>query len=157
MYVLEMARRLHLDDSNLAKKLREFEKEGILKSKEKGKERYYSINKAYPLLEEYKQIILKTVGIEGMLKNLFREINGIQEAYLFGSYAKNNMDSSSDIDLIVIGEQETIELRKKLTTVQKTIDREINLISMSSAEYDKRKKQDPFVKSLQKTKKIKLV
>ncbi len=157
MYVLEIARRLHLDGSNLAKKLRELEAEGILKSDERGKERYYSLNKNFPLLKEYKQIILKTVGIEGLLKGLLRDITGLKEAYLFGSYAKDQMDSASDIDLLAVGEHDTIELRKKLSQIQKTTDREINLVSMSQAEYEKRKKQDSFIQSLQKSKKIKLI
>ena len=157
MYVLEIARRLHLDGSNLAKKLRELEVEGILKSEERGKERYYSLNKTFPLLKEYKQIILKTVGIEGLLKDLLRDMPGIDEAYLFGSYAKDQMDSASDIDLLAVGVHDTVELRKKLSQVQKTTDREINLISMSRTEYEKRKKQDSFIESLQKSKKVKLV
>ena len=157
MYVLEMARKLHLDDGNLARKLKELEKEGILKCEEKGKERYYSLNKAFPLLKEYRQIIMKTVGIEGALKDLLKDVKGIEEAFLFGSYAKDRMDSASDIDLMVVGDQDTVELRKKLAGIQKTTDREINLVSMSPAEYEKRKKQDSFVKSLQTTKKVKLV
>ena len=157
MYVLEMARRLHLDDSNLAKKLRELERDGILKSEERGKERYYSLNKSFPLLKEYRQIVLKTVGIEGTLRELLKELKSVEEAYLFGSYAKDQLDSASDIDLLVVGQQDTVELRKRLSHVQKTTDREINLVSMSRAEYEKRKKQDSFVKSLQKSKKVKLV
>ena len=156
-YVLELARRLDLDGSNLAKKLRELEKEGILKCEEKGKERYYSLNKAFPLLKEYRQIIMKTVGIEGALKDLLKDVKGIQEAFLFGSYAKDRMDSASDIDLMVVGDHDTVELRKKVAGVQKTTDREINLVSMSPAEYEKRKKQDSFVKSLQTAKKVNLV
>ena len=157
MYVLEIARRLRLDGSNLAKKLRELEAEGILKSEERGKERYYSLNKTFPLLKEYKQIILKTIGIEGLLKDLLRDVPGIDEAYLFGSYAKDQMDSASDIDLLAVGKHDTVELRKRLSQVQKTTDREINLISMSRTEYEKRKKQDSFIESLQKSKKVKLV
>ncbi len=157
IYVLAMARRLHLDGSNLAKKLRELEKEGILQSEERGKERYYSLNKTFPLLKEYKQIILKTVGFEGALKELLKEVKGIEDAYLFGSYAKDRMDSTSDIDLMVVGDHDTVELRKKLAGIQKTTDREINLVNMSPAEYEKRKRQDAFVKSLQKSKRVKLI
>ncbi len=157
MYVLEIARRLNLDGSNLAKKLRELEEEGILKSDERGKERYYSLNKTFPLLKEYKQIILKTIGIEGLLKDLLRDISGIDEAYLFGSYAKDQMDSASDIDLLAVGDHDTVELRKQLSQVQKTTDREINLVSMSRAEYEKRKKQDSFIQLLEKSKKVKLL
>jgi len=41
LYVNEMARRLALDQGNLDRKLKQLEKEGILKSELKGKERYY--------------------------------------------------------------------------------------------------------------------
>jgi predicted nucleotidyltransferase len=157
LYVLEIARRLRLDGSNLAKKLRELEAEGILQSEERGKERYYSLNKSFPLLKEYKQIILKTSGIEGMLSALIRDVEGVQEAYLFGSYAKGQMDSASDIDLLAVGSHSTVELRKKLSEIQKTMDREINLISLSGPEYERRKKQDAFIQSLQKSKKIRLI
>ncbi len=157
LYVLEMARRLHLDDSNLAKKLRELEREGILQCAEKGKERYYSLNQAFPLLKEYRQIVLKTVGLEATLRDLLKGVGGVEEAYLFGSYAEDRLDSSSDIDLLAVGNHDTVELRKKLTGVQKTTDREINLVSMSRQEYEKRKKQDSFVRSLQKSKKVRLV
>ena len=157
MYVQEMARRLHLDDGNLAKKLKELEKEGILTSRERGREHYYSLNRSFPLLKEYKQIILKTVGLESILKSLLHDIHGLEEAYLFGSYARNEMDSASDIDLLVVGEHDTVELRKKLSIVQKTVDREINLVSMSREEYNRRKKEDSFIKSLQKSRKISLI
>ena len=157
MYVQEMARRLHLDDSNLAKKLVELEREGILKNRDRGRERYYSLNPSFPLLKEYKQIILTTVGFEGILKGLLQNIAGLEEAYLFGSYASNRMDSLSDIDLLVVGNQNTVEIRKKLSQVQKTVDREINLISMSRAEYEKRKKDDSFIKSLLNTKRVRLI
>ena len=157
MYVREMARRFHLDDGNLTKKLKELEEEGVLKSRERGREKYYSINPVFPLLKEYRQIILKTVGLEGILKGLLQGISGLEEAYLFGSYASHQMDSASDIDLLAVGNHDTLDLRKKLSQVQKTIDREINLISMGQPEYEKRKKQDSFIKSLQKSKKIRLV
>lgn len=157
MYVLEIARKLRLDDGNLARKLRELEKEGILQSKEKGRERYYSLNMSFPLLKEYRQIIMKTVGIEGALRELLNEVKGIKEAFLFGSYAKDRMDSASDIDLMVVGSHDTVEVRKKLSGIQRTTDREINLVSMSPEEYEKRKKSDSFVSSLQKSKRINLI
>lgn len=157
MYVQEMARKLRLDDGNLARKLRELEREGILAGQDRGRERYYSINKDFPLLKEYKQIVLKTAGLEGILRNLLQSIPGVEEAFLFGSYAKNQMDPMSDIDLLVVGDFDTVELRKKLSRVQETLSREINLISLGKAEYKKRKKQDLFIQSLQKSKKVKLL
>ncbi|MBI1869717.1 MAG: nucleotidyltransferase domain-containing protein [Chlamydiae bacterium] len=156
LYVNEMARRLLLDDGNLSKKLKELQREGILNSQLKGKERYYSLNASYPLLNEYKRIILKTVGFEYVLKEVLEKIRGLEHAYLFGSYAQNKMDSASDIDLLVIGNHSTIELQKKMAEVQKSMDREINVISVSELEYEKKQKKDPLFRSI-KEKKIQVI
>jgi predicted nucleotidyltransferase len=154
LYVNQMARRLSLDDGNLARKLRELEKEGILRSETKGKERYYSLNSEFPLLNEYKKIVLKTVGFEKLLRDELREIQGIQKAYLFGSYAQNKMDAVSDIDLLVVGDHDTVDLQRKISKLQQTVNREINVVSLSPAEYQRRRRTDPFLRAVEKKPKI---
>lgn len=157
LYGHEMARRLSLDQGNLDRKLKELEKEGILKSELRGKERYYSVNASFPLLKEYKKIILKTVGLEPLLKEALGGIQGLREAYLFGSYAKDQMDAASDIDLLAVGSHSTLELQKEISKVQKSLGREINVVSFGTAEYEKKKKSDPFLKSVLKGRKIQIV
>lgn len=156
LYVHEMARRLSLDQGNLDRKLKELEKEDILKSDLRGKERYYSLNASFPLLQEYKKIILKTVGFEQSLKQLLKTVKGLEHAYLFGSYARNKMDRSSDIDLLVVGDHSAIELQRKIAEIQKSVKREINVISMSAGEYRKKQRSDPFLKSILQKKKVQL-
>ncbi|MBI4309091.1 MAG: winged helix-turn-helix transcriptional regulator, partial [Candidatus Omnitrophica bacterium] len=51
IYVRDLARALHLESGNLARKLLELEKEGILKSRWRGKQRYYSLNANFPLIK----------------------------------------------------------------------------------------------------------
>jgi predicted transcriptional regulator len=46
LYVNEMCRRFGVDRGNLVKKLKEFEKEGILTSEWRGNQRYYSLRGA---------------------------------------------------------------------------------------------------------------
>ena len=157
LYVHEMARRLFLDQGNLDRKLKELEKESILKSDLRGKERYYSLNGSFPLLQEYKKIILKTVGFEQSLKQLLKAVKGVAHAYLFGSYAGNKMDVSSDIDLLVMGDHSSLDLQRKIAEIQKSVKREINVISMSAEEYRKKQKNDPFLKSVLLKEKVQLL
>ena len=157
LYVHEMARRLTLDQGNLDRKLKELEKDGILKSELRGKERYYSLNASFPLLKEYKRIILKTVGLEHVLKDELQRVKGLKQVYLFGSYAKNQMDAASDIDVLAVGNHNTLELQKKISAIQKSVGREINVISLGPAEYEKKRKSDPFIKSVHHGKKIQIV
>ena len=157
LYVNEMARKFSLDYGNLSRKLKELEREGILKCRERGHECYYSLNRSYPLLKEYKGIVLKTIGLEQKLRDALGGISGIEEAFIFGSYAGGTMDASSDIDLLVIGAHNTLALQKAVAMFQKEMDREINVISMDSREYKEKLKKVPFLRSLAKKKKIRIV
>ena len=73
---------------------------------------------------------------------------------IFGSYANNKMDVLSDIDLLVIGNQDTIELQKVMGEIQKSFEREINVISMTPQEYTMKRKSDIFLKSIQQKENI---
>ena len=157
LYVNEMVRVLKVDRGNLIRKLRSLEKEGLLISEFRGNQKYFSLDKKYPLLKEYKRIILKTIGFEKKLKDLLKNVEGAEEAYVFGSYAEDKMDLSSDIDLLVVGRQGTIELQRKISKLQQQINREINVVSIGKAELEKKEKTDPFIKRILKKKKIRII
>jgi len=152
-YVNELAGVLGVDPKNLYVKLKELEeKEGFLKSEFQGRERYFYLNKKYPYLKEYRTIFLKTIGIEKTLKETLSHIKGIETAYIFGSYVKNKMDVSSDIDLLIVGNHPMIELQREINKLQKRIGREINIINVSREEFNKKKKKSEnfFAKVLER-------
>lgn len=157
-YINELAQILDLDSKNVHRKLVELEKNGLLLSEFSGKQRYFYLAEKFPFLNEYRGIILKTVGIEQQLKELLKEIDGIDLAYIFGSYAKNNMDESSDIDLLVVGVHSSIELQKKINSLQKNIGREINVVNFSPEEFkEKKRSKNPFIHEVFSGKPIKLL
>ena len=153
-YVSDIARRLKLESGNLTRKLQELEKNGILRSRWQGAQRYYSLNTTFPLLPEYKKIISQTIGLKHRLRFVLQELRGIKEAFIFGSYAEDRMDPLSDVDVMVIGDHDTIELNKKIAGLQKAVDRPINVISLNLDEYRKKKGKDPFLKSIEEKRKI---
>ena len=61
--------------------------EGVVESEHKANARYFKANKHYPLYKELKSIVFKTVGVEASLKVELNQINGIQFAFIYGSYA----------------------------------------------------------------------
>lgn len=158
LYVNEMSQKLHLDKRNLVKKIKELEKEGILKSQHRGNLKLYSINKDYPLYDEYRKIVIKTLGFEEDIKRVLEGTKGVKEAYIYGSYGKNKMDVYSDIDLLVVGNHTVIPLQRKLNKIQKEINREINVINMDEQEFRNRiKGGDAFVKGVLKQKNIRII
>lgn len=158
LFVNEIARKLDLDKRNLVKKLKEFEEEGILTSETSGNQKIYSINRLYPLYEEYKKIVFKTIGIESKLKSMVKQVKGIEKVYLFGSYAKDAMETHSDIDLLVVGDHTIMALQKEIGKLQKETGREINVVNMDKKEFEKRKnKKDPFLSTVFREKYIEVI
>jgi len=157
-YINELARMLDLDPKNTETKLKVFEEKGILKSEFRGKERYYFLAKDSPLLEHYRQIFLKTYGIEKRLKDILSNIRGLEVAYIFGSYAANKMDPSSDIDILAVGSHSVLELQRVIAKLQKDTGREFNVTNLSRKEFEaKRKDRSSFIGRVLKTKTIDLV
>ena len=158
VYINELARILELDPKNTETKLKELEREGLFKSEFRGKQRYFFLAKDNPVLEHYRQIFLKTHGIEKKLKDILNGIKGIKEAYIFGSYASNKMDSSSDIDILVIGTHSVLELQRVIVKLQKDTGREFNVTNLSPEEFaEKKKDKNHFVNNVFKTKTIRLI
>lgn len=146
-YINEMASMFGMYPANVNKKLKELEREGLLKSEFVGNIRFYYINKQFPLLKQYKEIFQKTMGIEKKIKDTFEKDNGIQEVYIFGSYAKDTMDASSDIDILVVGDCSALEIEKTAVLLQKEFGREFNIINLSKEELERKKfNKNPFIK-----------
>ncbi len=157
-YVNKLAVILDIDLRNLYRKLKELEKEGILKSTFEGRERYFSLNQSYPYLKEYRTIFLKTFGLERTLKEKLSHIKGVGSVYIFGSYAKNTMNVSSDIDLLVVGEHSIIELQREINSIQKAVNREINVINIGIQEFNQKiKKKDRFLSNILNNTHIKVI
>ena len=158
LYVNELVRTLSVDRGKLVKKLKELEKQGLFQSEWQGNQKYYFLNRQFPFFEEYKKIVGKTMGFENELRQALKKIKGLEEIYILGSYAQNTMDQLSDIDLLVIGKQDSLALYRVINKVQKQFSREINVVEMSSAEFEKKiQKKDLFIKDVLDKPHIKLL
>ncbi len=149
MYLREMALRLKEDPGNLSKELSRLEKEGIFISQFRGKQKYFFLNKTYPLFNELKSIIFKTIGIQGSLQNIINETSGIVTALIYGSFSTGKENASSDIDLCLIVKDSVFNENNfisKIDGLEKTISREINYIYYSEEEWEKQiNENDSFI------------
>ena len=55
-YVRELSSLIDEDPGNLSRELRKLEKEGLFASGTRGRAKFYSLNKQYPLFKEIKKI-----------------------------------------------------------------------------------------------------
>lgn len=157
-YLRELERILSTPVSIIRKELVSLERSGMFKLTRKANLCYYSLNKDYPLYEELKNIVFKTVGIQGALKGLLLSIPGIETAFIYGSYAKEQDNAKSDVDLFIIGNIDEDLLLPGINELEEKLHREINYSLYSRGNFDKKKKEhDPFIENVTENQKIFLI
>lgn len=157
-YLRELERILGFSVGNIRRELLRLERAGLFERRVVGNLVYYDLNKSYPLFEEMKSIVFKTVGIVGSLREAFGRIRGIQFAIIYGSYATGTEGVASDIDVLIVGEPDTDELIEIVDKAEKRLQREINYTVCDRQDFEKKKKaKESFILDVIEKPKIFLV
>ena len=157
-YLRELERILGTPVAVVRRELTQLEKNGIFVSRKKANLVFYFLNKSYPLFEELKSIISKTIGITASLQDGLKNIKGVELAFIYGSFAKKSEKSTSDIDLFVMGDVNENALIRAIKKIEGTLKREINYTLYTHSEFlSKKRKKDTFITDLLKNPKIMLI
>ena len=139
-YLRELERLLDEPVGNIRRELLRWSKAGLFLREKVGNLTYYSLNKSFPLYEELRTIVSKTIGIEYILKEGLKGIESIVVAITYGSVASGEDTGNSDIDVLLIGNPDMDELVNNVQEMEKELGREINYVLYAPEEF-KRKKE----------------
>jgi predicted nucleotidyltransferase len=157
VYVRQLATILGVDSTNLSRELARLESDGLLQSEIEGRQRYYSINRDYPYLKPLFAMLQGLIGIEPTLRKALAAIRGIESASIYGSFAKQESDATSDIDLLILGQPNHEQLSTEIRRAEKILHREINYTVLQPSELkEKLARHDPFVSDIWNGKRIEL-
>jgi len=158
VYVRQLASALNVDSTNLSRELARLESDGLLQSETEGRQRYYSIDPQYPYLKAIFALLQGKVGIIPTLSAALRRVPGIEDAYLYGSFAKNEADGSSDIDLLILGHPAPLSLAEEVSALEKTLKREVNYTVLKPSELKRRlDEHEPFLTDVWLGRKVELI
>lgn len=154
-YLRQIERMVGYSAANIRREILRLESEGLFLSRRIGKIKLYRLNTEYPLYNEIKEIVRKTLGIEGALEALLSGNKEIAFAFIHGSFAEGREKTSSDIDIVVIGGIKPMEIKSLFYEYQSKISREINSIVYTEEEFLKKaREKNHFVTALLKAKKV---
>lgn len=157
-HLRDLADRLSIDPSNLSRELRRLEREGLFRSEVIGRQKYFQLRREYPLFNEVRSIVVKTFGAAPLIAQSLRELEGIEGAYLYGSFARNQQDAASDIDVLVIGTPRSEGLAEAVRKLERQLGREINYTVLTRKEFDSRRtRKDAFLENVWRHKRISLI
>lgn len=158
-YQREMADRLRLHLRSVQQVLQRLVDGGLVLREKRGRQVYYRVNPAHPIITELTAIFVKTVGVAHRLRQALQELdNMVEVALIYGSWARGEQQADSDVDLLVVGQAGTREVVSVLDEAIAQLGRELNPVAMSPQELrDRARDQDHFITSVLAGPKIYLI
>ncbi len=148
-YTSELIRHVGRGSGTVQRELDRLARSGLLRVTRQGNQKHYQANPEAPIYEELRGIARKLLGPAEPIREALQPLaEHIRLAAIYGSVAKGNDTAESDIDLLVVTDQElTLEsLYRLLEPVESTLGRRIEPTLYSSDEYRKRKEmENPFL------------
>ena len=123
------------------RELLRLENAGLVSIQMHGNQKHYQANRESPLFEEICGIVRKTVGLEEPLKAAVDSLPGtIHLALIYGSVAKKTDTSASDVDVLIVADEVTLEdVYAALSVAEQQLDRKVNPTLYTSEEFDRRR------------------
>lgn len=141
-FVRQLTALLKEDSTNISRELARLEKMGILVSTQVGRQKHYQANKKCAIFEELCGLAVKTTGLADVLREALAPISGqIASAFVYGSVASGEATSVSDIDLLVVGDVDEMELHRALSEAENQLARPVNYTFMSQLEFHERRSE----------------
>lgn len=149
-YLSDLARHLGVSPSSLQRELASLVAGELLTSRKDGKRIYYEVNQDCPIVKELQSIFVKTAGIADVIKASLKRFGAkIDVAFIYGSVARAEELSVSDVDLMIIGDLALGDLISSLKRLERTLGREVNPTIYSPDEFlRKRIDGDPFIETV---------
>jgi predicted nucleotidyltransferase len=151
-YLSELSTFLHTQPSSLQREVDALSKAGILEQWRDGRRVYVKPDVQSPVFLDLKNLFDKTAGLVPVLQQALEDLGGrIRIAFLYGSMARSNEGSDSDVDLMVVGEIGMSELVPPLRRVERTLGRPVNPTVFSTEEFSRKaQNHDHFLSAVLK-------
>ena len=141
-YLTDLAKHLGLRPSSIQRELRALVGAGILRRRRDGNRVYFQPDPECPFLAELQGLLAKTAGLADVLREALGPFaKRIEWAFVFGSIARSDEDSRSDIDLMVVGDIGLSDLAPVLRPVEARLGRPMNPVVLRRAELLKKLRQ----------------
>jgi predicted nucleotidyltransferase len=147
IHLNELARNLDIARGSAKGYCDIFVDEGLILESSKGNLRLFRLNRddfaVREVTKAYYLLKLKHLGIERLAK-------GCTSLAIYGSFARGDIDERSDLDLLVIGEDGSVD-RDEVLKLQDALNREVQLTLLPYYRWETMKKNgDKFAESVLK-------
>lgn len=136
MTLSELASRAGTSLGGTHKEVERLEAAGLVRSTTIGRSRLVQADASSPLYLEMRGLLVKTLGPVPLLRSALTSIEGISQAFIYGSWADPSQANPADIDVLVIGDPDVGRIYDAVSDVETEVGRPINVTIRSASEWE---------------------
>ena len=146
----ELATRAGVAQATVSREVARLAVHGLVVTRLVGRTKLVVANWGLSWASELRSILTQTVGVLGLLADALASVVGIDEAFVFGSWASRYVGEPGaaprDVDVVVVGDVEYGDVRNACATVERELSIEVNAVAVEPARWRARK--DAFVRDV---------
>lgn len=128
----DLAGRTGIPHPSVYREVERAESAGLVTSRRIGRTRLVRANVDSPYYEGLADVLTRAFGVPAVLADSVREVEGVDEAYIFGSWAARHAGDRGvrpvgDIDLLVLGEPDRDVLYDAVRVAEQRLGREVQV------------------------------
>lgn len=156
LHLRELARLTGSHAGTLGRELAKLAQTGLLLRTNQGNQSRYSANVQHPLFAELAGMFRKTHGVAAALRTALAPLAGqIMLAFVYGSVASATTHQHSDVDVLLVGTPDFMEVVQLLYPLHEQLGREINPVVWAPKELAaKAQAGDIFVREVMRKPKL---
>jgi hypothetical protein len=136
----ELAGRARISLGTAHREINRLEEAGILRSERSGRERRVRANEDSPYYAELRGLLVKAFGPAEVLGELLAPVEGVEEAFLFGSWARRYRgepgEPPADLDVMVVGDPDPDDVYAACREAEGRAGLAVNPTILTRAEWD---------------------
>jgi predicted nucleotidyltransferase len=138
-YLRQIVRQSGTAQGAVQRELQKLVEAGILRRTVEGRHVYFQANRESPIFAELHMLLLKTAGIVEVIREALAPLaDRIRAAFVFGSGARGELRSDSDVDVLVVGDVSFPAVADALASAQTRLGRDVNPTVYPPAEFRKK-------------------
>ncbi|MCZ7525172.1 MAG: MarR family transcriptional regulator [Acidimicrobiia bacterium] len=144
----ELAERAGVAQATASREVARLAEHGLVVTRSLGRNTLVTANWDLPWASELRSILVQTVGVLGRLGDALGGVDGVDEAFVFGSWAARYRGEPGptprDIDVLVVGDAALRTVRRACRYVEEDLRVEVNPVVVDRVRWGA-KRPEPFV------------
>ena len=139
----ELADELELSHTTVSREADKLERAGLIRSERIGNQRRLRRNEGSVYFPALRDLLLRAFGPIPLLERTLREIDGIEHAFIFGSWAARYLgeagEAPNDLDLLIVGSSQRSALARVARELGRQLGYEVNPTIVPAREWETKK------------------